>query len=177
MAIAGFLSGMHGYDRSEQRRCDMRGNPKVIEELNARLSEELGAINQYMVHAEMCENWRYGKLADPIEKRAIVEMKHAEKLIERILFLDGRPIVSELAKIHIGADVPAIHAHDLAAELDAVEKYNRSITVAREAGDDGSRAVFESILADEEEHVDWVEAQLFQIDQIGLQNYLIEQVE
>jgi bacterioferritin len=154
----------------------MQGDPKVIEELNARLSEELSAINQYMVHAEMCENWRYGKLADPIEKRAIVEMKHAEKLIARILFLDGRPTVSNLAPMHIGAEVPAIHANDLAAEIDAVKKYNESLKVAREAKDDGSRAVFESILKDEEDHVDWLEAQLFQIDQIGLQNYLVEQV-
>jgi bacterioferritin len=155
----------------------MQGDPKVIEALNARLAEELSAINQYMVHAEMCENWRYGKLADPIEKRAIVEMKHAEKLIERILFLDGRPIVSELAPLHIGSDVPKMHTYDLAAEADAVKKYNESIKVARDANDDGSRAVFESILSDEEDHLDWLEAQLFQIDQIGLQNYLIEQVE
>ncbi len=155
----------------------MQGDPKVLEELNARLSEELAAINQYMVHAEMCENWRYNKLADPIEKRAIVEMKHAEKLIARILFLDGRPIVSNLAGIHIGAEVPAMHAHDLDAELGAVKNYNGSIRVAREAGDDGSRAVFEAILEDEEDHVDWLEAQLFQIQQIGLQNYLVEQIE
>ncbi len=155
----------------------MQGDPKVLEQLNARLSEELSAINQYMVHAEMCENWRYARLADPIEKRAIVEMKHAEKLIARILFLDGRPIVSNLAPLHIGADVPAMHAHDLAAELGAVKNYNDSIRIAREANDDGTRAVFEGILKDEEDHVDWLEAQLFQIDQIGLQNYLVEQVE
>jgi bacterioferritin len=155
----------------------MKGDPKVIAEMNARLAEELGAINQYMVHAEMCENWRYSKLAGPIEKRAIVEMKHAEKLIERILFLDGRPIVSELAPLHIGAEVPAMHAHDLDAELGAVKNYNESIRIAREAKDDGTRAVLEAILSDEEEHVDWLEAQLFQIEQIGVQNYLVEQIE
>ena len=155
----------------------MKGDPKVIEVLNARLAEELAAINQYMVHAEMCENWRYNKLAEPIEKRAIVEMKHAEKLIARILFLDGRPIVNNLAALHIGADVPKMHAFDLDAELGAVKNYNDSIRVAREAGDDGSRAIFEEILGDEEDHVDWLEAQLFQIEQIGLQNYLVEQIE
>ncbi len=99
----------------------MKGAAKVIDELNARLAEEFTAINQYMVHAEMCENWHHGRLADPIKKRSIVEMKHAERLIERILFLDGRPIVSNLNAIHIGAAVPEMHTNDLAAEIDAVK--------------------------------------------------------
>ncbi len=155
----------------------MQGDAKVIDELNARLAEELTAINQYMVHAEMCENWGYGRLAGVVMKRSIVEMKHAERLIERILFLDGRPIVSNLNKINIGALVPDMHRNDLAAELDAVKSYNGSIRVAGEVGDDGSRKLLESILADEEEHVDWLEAQLGQIEQMGRENYLAEQIE
>jgi bacterioferritin len=98
----------------------MKGNEKLIEQLNVRLAEELTAINQYMVHAEMCENWGYKKLGEMIEKRAMVEMKHAEKLIERILFLDGRPIVSNLNKINIGDEVPKMHKNDLGLEVDAV---------------------------------------------------------
>ncbi len=155
----------------------MQGDAKVIDELNARLAEELTAINQYMVHAEMCENWGYGRLAGVVMKRSIVEMKHAERLIERILFLDGRPIVSNRNKINIGALVPDMHRNDLAAELDAVKSYNGSIRVAGEVGDDGSRKLLESILADEEEHVDWLEAQLGQIEQMGRENYLAEQIE
>jgi bacterioferritin len=111
----------------------MKGDAKVIEELNARLAEELTAINQYFVHAEMCEDWHYGRLAEAIKKRSITEMKHAEKLIERLLYLDGRPIVSNLNEMHIGALVPAMHANDLAAEIDAVKAYNASIRVCVEA--------------------------------------------
>jgi len=155
----------------------MQGEVKVIEELNARLAEELTAINQYMVHAEMCENWHYGSLAGPIRKRAITEMVHAEKLIERILFLDGRPHVSTLNQLHIGAQVPAMHRNDLDAELGAVRAYNDSIRIAGELKDDGSRKVLEAILQEEEDHVDWLEAQLNQIEQTGLENYLAEQIE
>jgi bacterioferritin len=154
----------------------MQGEARVIEELNARLAEELTAINQYMVHAEMCEDWHYGRLAEPIKKRAIVEMKHAEKLIERLLFLDGRPIVSDLNPIHIGAAVPEMHGNDLAAEVDAVKAYNESIRVCSELKDDGSKELLEAILADEEDHVDWLEAQLAQIEQAGRENYLAEQI-
>ncbi len=154
----------------------MKGDERVIELLNARLAEELGAINQYMVHAEMCENWNYGVLSEVIKKRAITEMTHAERLIERILFLEGRPIVSNLGKIVIGSDVPKMHAHDLDAELDAVAKYNHSAKVAAEAGDHASKMLFESILKDEEDHVDWIEAQLDQIEQLGLSQYLAEQI-
>ena len=154
----------------------MQGDAKVIEELNARLAEELTAINQYIVHAEMCEDWHYGRMAEPIKKRSIVEMKHAERLIERILFLDGRPIVSNLNQLHIGAAVPEMHANDLAAELDAVKAYNESIRVCVAAADDGTKELFESILADEEDHVDWLEAQLTQIEQVGREVYLAEQI-
>ena len=155
----------------------MQGEAKVIEELNARLAEELTAINQYMVHAEMCDDWHYGRLAEPIKKRAIVEMKHAEKLIERILFLDGRPTVSDLNPIHIGAAVPQMHANDLAAEVDAVKAYNESIRICSELKDDGSKELLEALLADEEDHVDWLEAQLAQIEQAGRENYLAGQIE
>ncbi len=154
----------------------MKGNEKVIEHLNARLAEELTAINQYMVHAEMCDNWKYKRLDEVIEKRAITEMKHAEKLIARILFLEGRPVVSNLNKMNIGAEVPKMHENDLTAEETAVRGYNESIRVAVEAGDNGTRDLLQSILKDEEDHVDWIEAQLDQIKQIGVQNYLLEQI-
>ena len=155
----------------------MQGEARVIDELNARLAEELTAVNQYMVHAEMCEDWHYGGLAEPIKQRAIVEMKHAEKLIERILFLDGRPIVSDLNQLHIGAAVPEMHANDLAAEVDAVKAYNESVRVCVEMKDNGTKEMLKSILASEEDHVDWLEAQLAQIEQAGLENYLAEQIQ
>ena len=154
----------------------MKGNEKVIEHLNARLAEELAAINQYMVHSEMCENWKYERLHKSIEKRAMVEMKHAEKLIERILFLDGRPIVTNLTEVRIGPEVQKIHENDLAAEEIAVRGYNESIRVAMEAGDNGTRELLTSILMEEEEHLDDIEAQLEEINQMGIQNYLAQQV-
>jgi bacterioferritin len=155
----------------------MKGNKKVIEHLNARLSEELTAINQYMVHAQMCENWKYTRLHNMIEKRAIDEMKHAEKLIDRILFLEGIPIVSKLNKLFIGAQVPAMHENDRGAEETAIAGYNQSIRLAVEVGDNGTSELLKSILKDEEDHIDLLEAQLDQIKQIGIQNYLIEQIE
>jgi bacterioferritin len=155
----------------------MKGNEKIIAVLNDLLADELTAINQYMVHSEMCANWRYGKLHEAAEARAIVEMKHAEKLIGRILFLEGMPVVSHLKEIHIGASVEAQHKNDLAAEQSAVKAYNDGIRVAVEVGDNGSRELLESILTDEEEHLDWLEAQLEQISQMGLQNYLVEHVD
>ncbi|MGD0585637.1 MAG: bacterioferritin [Oryzomonas sp.] len=154
----------------------MKGNDKIIEHLNLRLAEELTAINQYMVHSEMCDNWGYERLHNAIEKRAIDEMKHAEKLIARILFLDGRPIVSDLNKIHIGAEVPKMHQNDWSAEEGAIKGYNESIRLAVEVGDNGSRELLEDILEEEEVHIDWLEAQLDQIKQMGPQNYLVEQI-
>ncbi len=154
----------------------MKGNARLIEQLNARLSEELTAINQYMVHAEMCENWNYKRLDEAIEKRAITEMKHAEKLIARILFLEGVPVVSNLNKVFIGADVAKMHASDRTAEEGAVKNYNESIKLAAEVGDNGTRDMLQSILNDEEEHLDWIEAQQDQIQQLGIQNYLVEQI-
>ncbi len=154
----------------------MKGNEKIIEHLNQRLSEELTAINQYMVHAEMCENWKYSHLHEAIRKRAIAEMIHAEKLIARILFLEGIPIVSNLNKIFIGAEVPKMHEYDRGAEETAIRNYNDSIRLAAEVGDSGTKELLESILKDEEDHIDWIEAQVDQIQQMGLQNYLAEQI-
>ena len=154
----------------------MKGNEKIIEKLNTLLADELTAINQYMVHSEMCANWGYEHLHEAAEKRAIAEMKHAEKLIGRIIFLEGRPVVSTLNKINIGADVEAQHKNDWAAEDGAVKAYNSGIGLAVEVGDNGTRELLESILKDEEEHIDWLEAQLDQIKQMSIQNYLVEQV-
>lgn len=155
----------------------MKGNAQIIDSLNARLAEELTAINQYMVHSEMCDNWGYERLHKIIEKRAIDEMKHAEKLIARILFLDGRPIVSNLNKVHIGAEVEKMHLNDHAAEADAIRNYNESIKLAVEVGDNGTRELLEKILHEEEDHIDLLEAQLDQIKQMGIQNYLVEQTD
>jgi bacterioferritin len=155
----------------------MKGNEQVINHLNARLAEELTAINQYFVHAEMCENWGYKKLHAMVFKRSIQEMKHAEKLIARILFLDGIPIVSKLNKIHIGSEIPKMYKNDHAAEAAAISGYNESIRVAMEAGDNGSRELLASILKEEEEHIDLIEAQIEQISQMGIQNYLVDQVD
>jgi bacterioferritin len=155
----------------------MKGNEKIIEHLNARLAEELTAINQYFVHAEMCENWGYERLHGMIRKRSIDEMKHAEKLIARILFLEGKPIVSNLNKVHIGAEVPKMHENDRQAEEAAIQGYNDSIRLAVEVGDNGTRELLESILREEEMHIDLLEAQLDQIRQMGVPNYLVEQID
>jgi bacterioferritin len=154
----------------------VKGNEKIVKQLNARLADELAAINQYMVHSEMCADWGYEKLHEAVEKRAIDEMKHAESLIARILFLDGTPTVSELSPIKIGADVEKQLKNDLAGELQAVKDYNADIALAVEVGDNGTRELLEGILEDEEEHVDWLEAQLDQIEQMGIQNYLALQL-
>lgn len=153
----------------------MKGNDKVIAVLNTFLADELTAISQYMVHSEMCANWQYSKLAETTEKRAIEEMKHAEKLIGRILFLEGKPVVSQLNKISIGATVEEQLKNDLAAELGAIKGYNDGIKTCLEVGDGGSRELIEDNLEDEEEHLDWLEAQVDQIAHMGLQNYLLSQ--
>jgi bacterioferritin len=154
----------------------MKGDPKIIEQLNARLSEELAAISQYMVHAEMDDDWGYEKLHEAVEKRAIEEMKHAEKLIGRILFLEGRPIVNNLAKILIGADVPKQIQNDHDGEAAAIKAYNETIRLAAEAGDNGTKELLDSILQDEETHIDLLETQAGQIEQMGLQNFLEAQL-
>jgi bacterioferritin len=154
----------------------MQGNPKVIAELNAALKEELTAISQYFLHAEMCENWKYEKLAGYIKKQSIDEMKHAESLIERILFLDGTPNMTELLKINVGQNVKEQLESDLMLELNAVAMYNKSVRVARDEGDNASRELFERLLRDEEDHVDWLEAQVHQIKEIGYERYLSQQI-
>ena len=154
----------------------MKGNDKVIEDLNHELADELTAVSQYMVHSSMCSNWGYEKLHQAIEKRAIDEMKHAEMLIDRILFLEGTPVVNILNKMVIGSKVEIQLKNDQVSEIGAIKAYNASIHLASELGDHGSEDLLKSILKDEEAHLDWLEAQLDQIDQMGIQNYLVEKV-
>ena len=154
----------------------MKGNQKIIDSLNNRLAEELGAINQYFVHAEMAEDWGYDTLTSAIKDRSITEMKHAEKLIERILFLEGQPIVSKLGDISVGKDIPQIHSNDWSSEEAAIKGYNESIKLATELGDNGTKVILEGILNDEEGHIDWLEEQQDQIEQMGIQCYLSEQI-
>ena len=154
----------------------MKGSEKVIQALNANLKDEMTAIDQYILHAEMCEDWGYSKLHDSIEKRAITEMKHAEALIARILFLEGIPIISELGKLSIGKDVEEMMAFDHKAEYDAIQSYNNAIKVCVEEKDNGTKELFEATLKDEEDHIDWIESQIDQISQMGIQNYLSKQV-
>jgi len=153
----------------------MKGNKQILDRLNALLSDELTAVNQYMVHSEMCANWGFERLHKAIERRAIDEMKHAEKLIGRILFLEGQPVVNHLNKIHIGATVEAQHQNDRTAEEGAIKAYNEGIRLAVDTGDNGTRELLDAILKDEEAHLDWLETQLDQIQQLGIQNYLAEQ--
>jgi bacterioferritin len=153
----------------------MKGNPKILELLNDRLAEELTAISMYMVHSEMCANWGYGKLHEAFEKQAIDEMKHAEMLIGRILFLEGSPSVSKLNRMNIAATVKDMVKADEDAETGAIKAYNATIAAAVELGDNGTREMIAKILQDEERHVDWAEMQREQIAQMGLQNYLANQ--
>lgn len=154
----------------------MKGNEKVIKRLNQLLADELTAIGQYMVHSEMCANWGYGKLHDVIKKRAIEEMKHAEKLIERILFLEGDPDVSGMQKVEIGKDVAQQFKNDRDSEAEANKAYNDAIRLCYDVGDNGTLDLLKTILVDEEVHLDWLETQLSLVDQIGNKNYLVEQV-
>jgi bacterioferritin len=155
----------------------MKGNEKLITVLNSLLADELTAINQYMVHSEMCENWGYGKLHLAIRKQAMDEMHHAEWLIERILFFEGTPTVSKLNPMKIGKSVLEMISNDNGDELDAVHAYNDAIKLAREIGDQGSADLLTKILNMEEGHVDWAEVQRAQIDQMGLENYLVRQID
>lgn len=150
----------------------MKGNEEILKRLNLRLADELTAINQYMVHAEMCDDWGYGKLHNEIEKRAIDEMKHAEKLIGRILFLDGIPVVSNYNKMHIGSTVELMHKNDGIFEEGAVKSYNDDIKFAAEIKDNGTKDMLQSILEDEEEHLNKLDEYLGQIEQMGLPVYL-----
>lgn len=154
----------------------MKGNPKVITALNEALKEELTAIDQYFLHAEMCENWQYVRLAAHIKKESIDEMKHAEALMERILFLDGTPNLTEPLQLSIGSDVKAQLESDLKLEIEAVTMYNRFVRLARDEGDNASRELFERLLKDEEAHVDWLEAQVHQIRELGYERYLSQQL-
>jgi bacterioferritin len=154
----------------------MKGNPKVIALLNEALKEELTAINQYFLHSEMCENWHYDRLGGYIKKQSIDEMKHAEVLIERLLFLDATPSLTEPMQLTVGQNVQAQIESDLKLEINAVAMYNRAIRVSVDEGDNASRDLFERLLKDEEEHVDWLEAQLHQIKEIGYERFLSQQV-
>lgn len=153
----------------------MKGKSEVLKALQQLLEEELGAINQYFLHNELCENWGYERLSKQLKKVSIGEMKHAEEIIERMLFLEGAPNLSELPKLNIGKDVKQQLQNDLALELGAVESYNEAIAACRKAGDNGTADFLKGILADEESHVDFFEEQLGLIDQVGLQNYLAQQ--
>ncbi len=153
----------------------MKGNQKLLVILNDLLADELTAINQYMVHAEMCDNWGYEKLHKAIEKQAYDEMHHAEWLIQRIIFLEGNPTVSKLNKIKIGKTIKDMIFNDQDAEIDAVKAYNDAISLAREVRDQASVDLLTKILNMEEGHVDWGEMQRDQIQQMGIENYLAKQ--
>lgn len=154
----------------------MKGNPKLLEVLNSLLADELSAISQYMVHSEMCDAWGYQKLHDAVEKRAMDEMKHAEKLIGRILFLEGHPMVSKLHPIKVGAEVPAQIANDLESESGAIVAYNEAIKLAGEVGDHATRDFLTKILLDEDRHLDELEMMRDQIQQLGVQLFLVSQL-
>ena len=155
----------------------MKGNTKVIEILNEVLCAELTAVNQYFIHGMMCGNWRYKRLAEHGRNESIDEMKHAQSLIERILYLDGVPNMQKYMKINVGSTVPKQHAFDLDVEKAAVARLNAGLEVCRSVGDNGSRMLLERILKEEEEHIDWLEAQIQQIADVGLANYLSIQAE
>ena len=154
----------------------MHGNEKVIALLNEALKEELTAISQNFIHAEMCENWGYEKLAKYIKKQSIDEMKHAEALIERILFLDGAPKMAEVLPLKVGANVKAQLENDLKLELNAIVMYNASAQAAADSGDNASRELFTKLLKDEEGHADWLETQVGLIKEVGIENYLAQKV-
>ena len=154
----------------------MKGDNKVIGTLNALLARELTVVSQYMVHAEICDNWGYAKLHEAIQGRAKVEMKHAEMLIGRIIFLEGIPVVSELEKMHIGADIPQMFANDHEAEIDASRRYNAGILLCGNAKDYATREILEHILNEEDGHIDSIEAVQDQIKQMGIQMFLSMQI-
>jgi bacterioferritin len=155
----------------------MKGDPKIIDLLNEVLTNELTAINQYFQHARICENWGYERLYKKLRDESIDEMKDADKLIERILYFEGLPNLQRLGKINIGENVPEMLRIDYDLEKHAIGVLNRGIQQAREASDNGTADLLEDILEGEEEHANWIEAQLTAIDQIGAQNYLAEQLQ
>lgn len=154
----------------------MKGNEKVLQYLQEVLTAELTAINQYFLHAEMLESWGYERLAKITKKESIEEMVHAEKLLHRMLYLDGSPNMGSLFALRIGQNVKQQFENDLALELEAIPRLNKAIEASIAAGDNGSRDLFEKILLDEEHHVDYLEAQLFMIQEMGYENYLAQQL-
>jgi len=153
----------------------MKGDEKILKTLNELLKDELTAIVQYVVHAEMCADWGYERLHEAIEKRSRQEMKHAESLIERIIFLEGTPIVSQVGDVHVGPDVQTQLQSDLNAEMGAIQAYNKAIQLAMDLNDSVTRDLLESIAKDEDDHINWIEEQLAQIEQMGLPMYLAKQ--
>lgn len=154
----------------------MKGDPEVIEGLNEVLTAELTAINQYFVHSKMCRNWGYERLADKLYQESIEEMKHADEIIDRILYLDGVPNMQRLFPVRVGESVPEMHQVDLALEVEACARYNKYIALCRDKGDNGTRELLERKLVEEEDAVDWTEAQLGIIEEIGKERYLAEQI-
>jgi bacterioferritin len=154
----------------------VKGDAKIIAVLSEALKAELTAINQYFLHAEMCENWGYERMAAHTRAESIEEMTHAEKLIERILYLDGTPNMSDYFKINIGQNMKTQLQNDLQLEYDAVKRLNEGIRTCTAAGDNGSRELLEKILSDEEHHIDWLEGQLHAIGEMGIENYLAQQL-
>lgn len=154
----------------------MKGHDSIINHLNLLLRDELTAVNQYFVHAEMCENWGYEKLHNLVEKRSIAEMRHAEKIIKRILYLEGQPVMTELNQGNIGSVMEDQFRKDLDAEAHGIKNYNDGIKLAAELGDNGTKDLLEGILVEEEKHLDWLESQLTLIEQMGIQNYLSAQI-
>jgi bacterioferritin len=155
----------------------MKGSDEVIQILQDVLCAELTAVNQYFIHARMCQNWRYMRLAEFIKKESVEEMKHAQKVIDRILYFEGAPNMQKYMKINVGHGVAEQLKHDLELEYQAVARLNKGIEIVRAQGDNGTRALLEEILTDEEEHVDWLEAQLYQVKEMGIENYLTQQIE
>ena len=154
----------------------MKGDPQVIEALNRALTIELTAINQYFCQAKMCKNWGYMKLAKKHYEESMGEMKHAEMLIERILFLEGVPEIARYDVIRVGADIREQFENDLKLEMGGVQHYNATVDLCIRLKDNGTRELIEPILSESEEHVDWLETQLHLIDTIGIENYLSEQM-
>jgi bacterioferritin len=154
----------------------MRGDPDVLAMLNEVLTGELTAINQYYVHAKMCEHWGYARLAAKKREESLEEMRHADKLISRILYLDGVPNLQRLGSVQLGEDVPEQHRLDLELEVEAVDRLNRAVALCRDKGDNGSRELLAEMLTSEEESVDWLEQQLSVIKDIGVERYLAEQL-
>ena len=154
----------------------MQGDPQVIEVLNDVLTSELTAINQYFIHHKMCENWGYQRLSAQKRGESVDEMKHADAVIERILFFDGVPNMQRMNPVRVGEDTIEQHRLDLSLELDAIERLNNAISLCREKGDNGTRELLEGILRDEEQGADWLEAQLHLVGEIGKENYLMEQI-